>query len=169
MSDRRTVHTALLALSSLTLAACAGMSNRPTAEIVASKLAKPRQVVHVELPGTVTEIADRLETAGKTCTAPTIRGSGDMPSGSGGVVSVSPTIHQNLERGMTNDGGLWLALRMDSSLHLVAYGVQLDQKEPDRVAVKVFPADAQKVATITAALESGTLFCEWRDLTYPYD
>lgn len=169
MFDRLACRIALLTLSSLALAACAGMSDRPTADIVASKLAKPRQVVRIDLPGTVATIAGRLETTGKPCTASTIRASGDMPSGSGGIVSISPTIRQNLERGVTNDGGVWLALRMDSSLHLVAFGVLLEQKDAERVEAKVFPADSQKVPAITAALESGMLFCAWRELNYPYD
>jgi hypothetical protein len=91
-----------------------------------------------------------------------------MPSGSGGIVTVSPTIHQRLERGETN-GSPWVALRMDSSLHLVAFGVLLEQKDAEHVEAKVFPADAKKVAAIAAGLESGTLFCDWRELNYPYD
>jgi hypothetical protein len=169
MLHRRTDRFALLVLTSLTLTACAGMTNRPTEEIIASKLAKPRQVVSVALQGTTAEIASRLETKGQTCTAPTLRASGDMPSGSGGIVTVSQTIHQRLERGAMADGSPWVALRMDSSLHLVAFGVLLEQKDAEHVEAKIFPADAKKVAAITAGLESGTLFCEWRELNYPYD
>lgn len=159
----------VVALSAVMLTSCASMSDRPTDEIIASIRQKERKVVRIAVPGTVEETIARLEQKASACTPATVRSSGSMPSGSGGLVTVSPTIRQRLEKGTTAAGETWLALRMDSLLHMVAFAVAIRQVDPATLEVSAFPADARKPDAIRQSVESGTLFCDWRDFSYPYD
>lgn len=163
------LRSVVVALCALTLTSCASMSNRPTDEIVASIRQKERKVVRIAVPGTLAETIARLEQKAGACTSPTIKSSGSMPSGSGGVVTVSQTIRQRLDKGTTADGETWLALRMDSVLHMVAFAVAIRQVDAATLEVSAFPADARKPGAIRQSVESGTLFCDWRDFSYPYD
>lgn len=163
------VRSVIVALGALALTSCASMSDRPTDEIIASIRQKERKVVRIAVPGTVEETIARLEQKASACTPATIRSSGSMPSGSGGLVSVSPTIRQHLERGTAAAGETWLALRMDGVLHMVAFAVVIRQMDPATLEVSAFPADARKPKAIRQSVESGTLFCDWRDFSYPYD
>lgn len=163
------LRSVVVALSAFSLTSCASMSDRPTDEIIASIRQKERKVVRIAVPGTVEETIARLEQKAGACTPATIRSSGSMPSGSGGLVTVTSTIRQRLERGTTAAGETWLALRMDSVLHMVAFAVAIRQVDAATLEVSAFPADARKPDAIRQSVESGTLFCDWRDFSYPYD
>ncbi len=163
------VRLLLTGLLSTSLAACSKLSNRPTAEKIVTGLGKQRQVVPVVVDGEVSELADRLYEKGRACTSEAVRSSGMAPTGSGGFISVSPSIRQSLERGEMKDGRTWLALRMDGLIHAVAVGVALRQSAPGEVEAEVFPSDRHKAGKIRDAVSSGELFCQWRQFDYPYD
>lgn len=159
---------AAVAIASLATAACASLANRPTADMVAAELSKSRKIVQVRVSGSSAALANQLEAKGKLCTGSDVRASSVASSGTG-YVRVSSTVRQRIDRGSGTDGSLWLALRMDGILHAVAFGVSLQASADGRIDAKAFPADSRKVPEITAAIESGNLFCMWRDFSYPYD
>lgn len=148
---------------------CASFSDRPTDEKVQSLLATERKVVTFTLAGSQAAIEQRITERAAGCVEGVLKPSGDMPSGSGGVVSVSSTMHQRLEQGTDADGGHWLALRMDGLIHAVAFGLRLKTLDDETVEIKAFPADSRKPDRIKELVASGEILCSWREVSYPYD
>jgi hypothetical protein len=159
-----------LALLLVSLAAgCASMSNRPTSDMVGEMIKQERKVLTLNSSIAPERLVDEMERFARVCIGGDINTSGIATAGPGIYVPVSTTIHQRVDRGVAADGSLWIALRMDSLLHVIAYGVHLRTLDDGTTEAKVFPADRRKADEIKQLLEGGGLFCHWKRLNYPYD
>ncbi len=160
---------AIPSLLVLLAAGCASMSNRPTSVMVGEMIKQERKVLILHSNIAPERLADEMERFARVCIGVEINVSSIATAGQGIYVPVSTTIHQRVDRGVEPDGSVWMALRMDSLLHGIAYGVHLRTLDDGTTEARIFPADRRKADEIKQLLEGGGLFCHWKRLNYPYD
>lgn len=148
------------------IAGCAGMVNRSSVDLVSSELSKTRKIVSFESHLSPDSIQERIRASG--CGERVAATSSIAPVGAGLYVPINSRVVFSVDQGDYQDGRKWSVLRVDGTVHSVASGVVLTQT-PYGSLVQVLAADKRKVEDIRSKVESGTIFCHWRDFDYPYD
>ena len=149
----------------LLLSGCISYTDKPTVAMVDQQLGKPKKLVTFMSERSPLELAD-LATQ-KSCGKESKTLTTMQPTGNG-FVSLTSKYDYTVERGQWPDGALWVALRTDGRFHGTPIGYRLKPAE-NGTEVTVYAADRRKLAEIKEQVEAGTLFCEWRKYSYPYD
>ncbi|MBL8256810.1 MAG: hypothetical protein JNJ62_09430 [Pseudoxanthomonas mexicana] len=155
----------VLAVSGLT--GCATLRDRPAEVMVVEELAKEKKLVHFSsalTPEQLREKATQTECGKETKVMTSV-----VPVVGVGFVGVGGTYEYTVHSGVFPDGVIWVALRTDGTFHGTAMGYTMKATEAGRSEVTVYAADKRKTDDIRMHVEAGTLFCHWRDYSYPYD
>lgn len=155
----------LLALASV-LTSCATMSDRPTEDMVAYELTKEKKLVHFWSSMTADDL--RRKAVETECGKEVKDLSTVMPVVGIGFVGVASKYHYSVHSGAQPDGASWVALRTDGPFHGSPMGYTMSPTSSG-TDVTVYAADKEKLDAIRSHVEAGTLFCHWRDFSYPYD
>jgi len=128
----------------------------------------PQTHLSLVVPGTPASVARKLMEVSSAC----LQKETDVSATSGaGGIQVHQTIrtHWSSEE-VESSSGHWVALRMDSSFgHGVPIALELRARTDVETDVVVYRADQSKAKAISDRIIDGSLFCNWRDISYPYD
>lgn len=147
------------------LSGCISYADKPTQLMVDQQLRKTKKLVVFQSNISAVELTDRA--INKNCGVESKTFSTIQPTGSG-LVAVTSEYDYSVDRGMWSDGAIWIALRTDGLFHGTPIGYRLNPVA-NGTEVTVYAADRRKLQEIKEQVEAGTLFCDWRKYSYPYD
>jgi hypothetical protein len=145
---------------------CADLQNRPTSILIRASLAKPKQTIVLDSRKTPSELIALL-TQGD-CASGLRTTSGTAVVGANSYAPVRSSVYFSLENGKNADGSVWIGLRMDGMIHVLAAGMEL-RPNNGGTQITVTKIDKTKSASIQREIEAGSYFCDWRSYDYPYD
>jgi len=158
----------LMALAVLALTSCATMRDRPTDVMVTQQLAKEKKLVRFSSSLTPEQLREKATQT--DCGKETKDMTSIMPVIGVGYIGVGGTYDYTVHSGIFPDGVAYVALRTtNGTLHGSPMGYTMKAAGEGRSDVTVYAADKRKTDEIRSHVEAGTLFCHWRDYSYPYD